>query len=53
MPNVTGMGLKDAMYLIGNAGIKARVKGSGKVVGQSIAAGSAIGKGLMVEIALQ
>ncbi len=52
MPNVAGMGLKDAMYLIGNAGLKARVKGSGKVVGQSIAAGTRIGKGLMVEIAL-
>ena len=52
MPNVAGMGLKDAMYLIGNAGLKARVKGSGKVIGQSIAAGTRIGKGLMVEIAL-
>lgn len=53
MPNVAGMGLKDAMYLIGNAGLKARVKGSGKVVGQSITAGTRIGKGLMVELALQ
>lgn len=52
MPNVAGMGLKDAMYLIGNAGLKARVKGSGKVIGQSIAAGTTIGKGLMVEIQL-
>ena len=53
MPNVAGMGLKDAMYLIGNAGLKAKVRGSGKVIGQSITAGSAIGKGLMVEIVLQ
>jgi cell division protein FtsI (penicillin-binding protein 3) len=53
MPNVAGMGLKDAMYLIGNAGLKARVKGSGKVVGQSITAGTRIGKGLMVELALR
>ncbi len=52
MPNVSGMGLKDAMYLIGNAGLRARVKGSGKVTGQSIIAGSRIGKGLMVEIRL-
>ena len=52
MPNIAGMGLKDAMYLIGNAGLKARVKGSGKVIKQSIAAGSRIGKGLMVEIEL-
>ncbi len=36
MPNVKNMGLKDAMFLIGNAGLKARVIGSGKVVNQSI-----------------
>jgi cell division protein FtsI (penicillin-binding protein 3) len=52
MPNVRGMGLKDAMYLIGNAGLKARVRGSGKVTSQSILPGSKIGKGLMVEIEL-
>ncbi|MNK12348.1 Stage V sporulation protein D [compost metagenome] len=53
MPDVSGMGLKDALYLLGNAGLKARVKGSGKVVNQSIAAGSKIGKGLSVQIDLQ
>lgn len=53
MPNVNGMGLKDAMYLLGNAGLKARVKGSGKVISQSIQPGSRIGKGLMVDILLQ
>jgi cell division protein FtsI (penicillin-binding protein 3) len=53
MPNVTGMGLKDALYLLGNAGLKAKVKGSGKIVNQSIAAGSKIGKGLSVQIDLQ
>jgi cell division protein FtsI (penicillin-binding protein 3) len=52
MPNIKGMGLKDAMYLVGNAGLKARVKGSGKVINQSIMPGSKIGKGLMVEIEL-
>lgn len=53
MPNVNGMGLKDAMYLLGNAGLKARVKGSGKVISQSIPSGSRIGKGLVVDIMLQ
>lgn len=53
MPNVSGMGLRDAMYLIGNAGLKARVKGSGKVTHQSILPGSKIGKGLMVELELR
>jgi cell division protein FtsI (penicillin-binding protein 3) len=53
MPNVTGMGLKDAMYLLGNAGLKTRVKGSGKVIAQSVEAGNAVSKGTLVEIALQ
>ncbi len=53
MPNVSGMGLKDAMYLLGNAGLKARIKGSGKVISQSIHPGSRIGKGLVVDILLQ
>jgi cell division protein FtsI (penicillin-binding protein 3) len=53
MPNVKGMGLKDALYLLGNAGLKTRVKGSGKVMGQSILAGSKIGKGLLIQIELQ
>jgi len=53
MPNVTGMGLKDALYLVGNAGLKAKVIGSGKVISQSIPAGSKIGKGLAVQIELK
>jgi len=53
MPNVNGMGLKDALYLLGNAGLKTKVKGRGKVTGQSIAAGSRIGKGLLVQLELQ
>lgn len=53
MPNVKGMGLKDALYLLGNVGLKTRVKGSGKVTGQSILAGSKIGKGLFVQIELK
>lgn len=52
MPNVSGMGLKDAMYLLGNVGLKTRVKGSGKVIAQSIQPGSKIGKGLIVDIVL-
>ena len=53
MPNVKGMGLKDALYILGNVGLKTRVKGSGRVIGQSILAGSKIGKGLLVQIELQ
>ena len=53
MPDIKGMGLKDALFLAGNAGLKTKVKGSGKVVAQSIAAGSRIGKGLALIIELQ
>lgn len=52
MPNVAGMGLKDALYLLGNAGLKTKVFGSGKVVSQSIIAGTKVGKGLGVQIEL-
>ncbi|WP_316736115.1 penicillin-binding protein [Pedobacter aquatilis] len=52
MPNVSGMGLKDALYLLGNAGLKTRVSGSGKVIRQSVQAGVKVGKGLLVDIQL-
>ncbi|WP_442588579.1 penicillin-binding protein [Pedobacter sp. AW31-3R] len=53
MPNVVGMGLKDALYLLGNGGLKTHVTGSGKVIYQSIAAGTKIGKGLLVDLELR
>jgi len=53
MPNVAGMGLKDALYLLGNAGLKTKATGSGKVVSQSILAGTKVGKGLGVQIELE
>lgn len=53
MPNVRGMGLRDALYVLGNTGLKIRVKGSGRVIGQSILAGSNIGKGSLVQIELK
>ena len=52
MPNVAGMGLKDALYLLGNAGLKTKVTGSGKVIRQSVQAGTKVGKGLLVDIQL-
>lgn len=39
VPNVMGMGLKDALYYLGNAGYKVVVRGSGKVVNQTITPG--------------
>ncbi len=48
MPNVKGMGLKDAVYLLENMGLKIKISGKGKVTGQSLAPGSALAKGLTV-----
>jgi cell division protein FtsI (penicillin-binding protein 3) len=42
IPNVVGMGLKDALPLLENRGCRVRVKGVGKVIGQSLPAGTPI-----------
>jgi cell division protein FtsI (penicillin-binding protein 3) len=52
MPNVKGMGLKDALYLLENMGVKVSVKGKGKVTNQSIAPGSSVAKGVAVLLEL-
>ncbi len=39
-PNVVGMGLKDAVYLLENMGLKVTATGRGKVLNQSLAAGT-------------
>ncbi len=52
VPNVIGMGLKDALYALGNAGLRPIVKGSGKVVGQSLMPGVRVRKGYPVMLEL-
>jgi cell division protein FtsI (penicillin-binding protein 3) len=52
MPNVKGMGLKDALYLLETIGLKVNVKGKGKVINQSIAPGTALAKGISVVLEL-
>jgi len=52
VPDVTGMGAKDAVYLLESRHIKARVKGRGKVKSQSIHAGTAIKQGMVCELVL-
>ncbi len=44
VPNVVGMGLRDAIFLIENRGLKVRISGYGKVVRQSIPPGTAVNK---------
>ena len=52
MPNVKGMGLKDALYLLEKLGLKVTVKGRGKVSNQSVSPGSALEKGAVVVLEL-
>ena len=52
MPNVKGMGLKDALYLLESMGLKVSVKGKGKVANQSIEAGTALTKEMKVVLEL-
>lgn len=53
MPNVKGMGLKDALYLLENLGLKVHVRGNGMVAEQSINPGSTIRHGNMVYLNLR
>lgn len=46
MPDVHGMGARDAVYLIESRGLKVKLHGRGKVVEQSIGPGSKIAKGM-------
>ncbi|PSL33136.1 penicillin-binding protein [Chitinophaga ginsengisoli] len=52
VPNVTGMGLKDALYLLENAGLRVIIKGAGKVTSQSIPGGSLLEKNQTIVIEL-
>ncbi len=51
-PNVTGMGLKDAIYLAENKGLKVVVNGRGRVINQSLQAGTPFKKGQAITIFL-
>lgn len=52
MPDLRGMGLKDAVYLLEDLGLKVAIAGKGKVVTQSILPGTAYGKKQLVKIEL-
>jgi cell division protein FtsI (penicillin-binding protein 3) len=52
MPELNGMGLKDAVYVCENMGLKLNIRGKGKVMAQSITAGLPVVKGQLVEVEL-
>ena len=52
MPSLIGMGLKDAVYLIENKGLKVKATGRGRVLSQSLEPGTKFIKGQTVAISL-
>ena len=53
VPNVVGMGAKDAIYLLERNGLRTRLVGRGTVRQQSVAAGTRIVKGQTVGLTLE
>lgn len=53
VPDVSGMGLKDALYILGNSGLKTIIRGSGRVVNQSLLAGTRVVKGEPIILELE
>lgn len=53
MPDVTGMGARDAVFLIESRGVKTKLYDRGKVTQQSIAAGHTISKGMACILTLR
>ncbi|MCX8019440.1 MAG: transpeptidase family protein [Chitinophagaceae bacterium] len=53
MPDLKGLGLKDAIYLLEKSGLKAEIRGKGKVISQSVSPGSRIKEGITVMLVLE
>ena len=52
VPNVKGMGIRDAIYLLENLGLKTTVHGRGIIIDQSIKPGTRISKGSNIVLEL-
>ena len=53
MPDVRGMGARDAVFRAESSGVKCTIKGRGKVTGQSIEPGKKVGKGQRCVLTLE
>ncbi|MCI7653617.1 MAG: penicillin-binding protein [Prevotella sp.] len=53
IPNVIGMGARDAVYLVESRGVRVRMQGRGKVVEQSLPPGRTIRKGDVMTLKLE
>ena len=52
MPDVTGMGARDALYMLESRGLKVRLSGTGYVKSQSIPFGHTLSDGMQCELKL-
>lgn len=53
VPNVYGMGARDALYLLEESGLHVNISGSGRVVSQSIGPGNKIRRGATIRLVLR
>ena len=53
IPDVTGMGARDAVYALEKRGVKAIIRGRGKVKSQSLYAGTEVKQGMKCELYLE
>jgi cell division protein FtsI (penicillin-binding protein 3) len=53
IPNVVGMGLRDAIYCLENKGIKVKFLGRGKVINQDLIAGTSVQKNSIITLSLK
>jgi cell division protein FtsI (penicillin-binding protein 3) len=53
VPDVSGMGARDAVYMLETRGLKVRVNGRGKVTKQSLPIGHKVVKGEVIQLDLQ
>ena len=53
VPDLTGLGARDAMYLLGKMGMIVQIQGRGKVISQNIKAGTVARKGQIILLQLE
>ena len=53
VPNVVGMGARDAVYQLESRGVRTRLKGRGRVKSQSIYSGTAVKQGMVCDLVLE
>jgi cell division protein FtsI (penicillin-binding protein 3) len=53
VPNVRGMGARDAVYLLGKLGLDVIITGKGRVIGQTIAPGTYVERGQRITLTLE